>query len=161
MTIETHTTEAVPTPSVTFVAQMDGRGRALDALAQALGRDALSPCTDAIRDALESRERLASTHVGDGVAIPHARVPDLGATRMAVVVVREGVDFDDDGQRVHILAGLLGDAAAPRAHLQALQRVARALSDPAVRLEIIAADDPQAVLRALALRDDGGVHRAA
>ena len=84
----------------------------------------------AVFEALMERERLGSTGMGRGVAVPHARMP--GATKIRGVFARleRGVDFDAaDGAPVDLVFLLIAPEAAGAEHLRALARVSRLLRD--------------------------------
>lgn len=72
------------------------------------------------------REQLASTGIGDGVAIPHCKLAQVQEPILAVGITREAIDFGAiDGQPVHIFLLILSPEDAPAAHLQALSAVSR------------------------------------
>jgi len=61
-----------------------------------------------VLDALINRERLGSTAIGEGVALPHARMPSLTEPAAALISLKEGVDYQSiDGQPVDLIVGLL------------------------------------------------------
>jgi len=92
------------------------------------------------------REKLGSTGIGHGIAIPHGRLPDLDAPVAALSRHRDGVDFDAiDGEPVHIVVVLLAPADEGKAHLETLAKLARTLQRPAVRRAIMEAETPEAV----------------
>ncbi len=120
---------------------------ALRALASLLVKpeDALNE--EAVYDALAERERLASTGVGNGVAVPHARLEGLKRLRAAVAVHKPGVDFKAiDGLPVHILVGILGPRPEPQKHLALLAQVSRALRVRSNREALIAAASEEEAL---------------
>lgn len=95
---------------------------------------------------LLQRERLGSTGIGDGIAIPHCRVP--GLERMVGLLMRmdKPVDFDSlDGQPVDLLFVLLAPDHAGADHLKALARVARLLRDRSVLDRLRTAHDAAAL----------------
>ena len=97
---------------------------------------------ESVYDVLLERERLASTGVGSGVAIPHGRCDDFDELRAAVAVYPAGVDFEAvDGLPVRIIVGIIGPRSMPQKHLAALAGVSRVLRDEAKRTELIAAPD--------------------
>jgi nitrogen PTS system EIIA component len=99
---------------------------------------------------LRDREGLASTGVGDEVAIPHGRLPQLTDIVAAVAVAPEGVEFDSiDRRPVRLFVAVLAPDRAPGDHLRVLARVSRLLRDPRVRAELMAASSPTAVLSIL------------
>ena len=104
----------------------------------------------AVAEVFASREALASTGVGSGVAIPHGRIADLDSLRAAIAVTREGVDFDAiDGRPVHILVAVLGPERQTGEHLKALARFSRLLRDPGTRTALREARDAERVFQVL------------
>jgi nitrogen PTS system EIIA component len=82
-------------------------------------------------DALSAREKLGSTGLGHGVAIPHGRMAEIDAPRVAVLRLQEGVDFDAiDHEPVDILIALIVPEESTSEHLELLAQLARALSQP-------------------------------
>ncbi len=83
-----------------------------------------------IFDSLLSRERLGSTGLGHGVAIPHGRVDSATSTIGAFLQLGQGIDFDAiDDQPVDLLFGLLVPAESTEEHLQILAQLAKMFSD--------------------------------
>jgi nitrogen PTS system EIIA component len=83
---------------------------------------------DRVAPYLLKREELGSTGIGKGVAIPHARLPDLKRPYGLLAKLRQGIEFDAiDGQPVDILFVLLLPAAAENEQIAALALVARTL----------------------------------
>jgi PTS system nitrogen regulatory IIA component len=83
---------------------------------------------DQVTSCLLKREELGSTGIGKGVAIPHARLPDLQRPHGVLAKLKQGIEFDAiDGQAVDIVCVLLLPAAAENEALGALALVARAL----------------------------------
>jgi len=101
-------------------------------------------CSD-IFDTLMERERLGSTGLGEGVAVPHCKIEGLDKVRGLFARLETPVDFDAlDGQPVDLIFLLLAPANATAAHLKALARVARFLRDPDNRDALRAADTAEA-----------------
>lgn len=85
---------------------------------------------DAIFDALLGRERLGSTGLGDGVAIPHGRIKGISEPMGCLIKLDDGIDFESaDGKPVDLIAGLVVPADCTEEHLQVLAAVARLFSD--------------------------------
>ena len=102
-------------------------------------------------DSLFARERLGSTGLGQGVAIPHGRIKGLKEAVAALVRVAEPVPFDaPDGQPVSIMIFLLVPEQASQQHLDLLSELAQMLSDRAFRQVLLDAPTPEAVHAALA-----------
>jgi PTS system nitrogen regulatory IIA component len=86
-----------------------------------------------VYEALLQRERLGSTGIGHGIAIPHGKLPKLDRLIGIFARLEKPVDFDAlDGQQVDLVFLLLAPEGAGADHLKALSRVARALRDPAI-----------------------------
>ena len=101
-------------------------------------------------DSLFARERLGSTGLGQGVAIPHGRIKGLKEAVAAFVRVAEPVPFDaPDGQPVSVMIFLLVPEQASQAHLDLLSELAQMLSDKAFRQSLLDAPTPEAVHAAL------------
>jgi predicted amidohydrolase/mannitol/fructose-specific phosphotransferase system IIA component (Ntr-type)/GNAT superfamily N-acetyltransferase len=104
--------------------------------------------------ALEAREALSSTAVGQGVAIPHARIPGITQLRLALGVSAPGIDFRAaDGGRVHVLAAVVSPQDGARQHLAVLARLATLLRDDEARGRLVQAVDPQELISTLAKED--------
>ena len=102
------------------------------------------------RDALAARERLGSTGLGHGVAIPHGRSAKIAEARAAFVRLGEPVDFGaDDGRPVDLVAALLVPAHFTDQHLKLLAELAELFSDPTLTAALRAAPDADALLAAL------------
>lgn len=84
----------------------------------------------AVFDSLFARERLGSTGLGGGVAVPHGRIKDMSAPCAAFARLAQPVPFDaPDGQPVDLLLVLVVPEAATQQHLDILAEVAQCLSD--------------------------------
>ena len=93
-----------------------------------------------ITDNLFARERLGSTGLGHGVAIPHGRIKGLKAPMAAVLQLAQPIGFDaPDEQPVGLLIFLLVPEAATQKHLEILSEIAELLSDSGLRERIKAA----------------------
>ncbi len=106
------------------------------------------PDLDRVRlvGALEDRERLNSTALGDGVAIPHGKLPGLRRVLAAFGRSRAGVDFQSlDGNPTHLFFLLAAPEDSAGAHLKALARISRLLKDPGFRARLLEAADAHAI----------------
>ncbi|MEO0612377.1 MAG: PTS IIA-like nitrogen regulatory protein PtsN [Pseudomonadota bacterium] len=98
------------------------------------------PC-EGIFDVLMERERLGSTGLGNGVAVPHGKIDGLDQVTGVFIRLETPLDFDAlDGEPVDLVFLLLAPANATAAHLKALAKVARLLRDPQTRDALRAAD---------------------
>lgn len=97
-------------------------------------------------DSLFSRERLGSTALGQGVAVPHGRVKGLTEVLSAFVRLAQPVPFDaPDGQPVNLLMFLLVPEAATQQHLDILAELAQLLSNKSLRDRLATEQDPNIV----------------
>jgi len=103
-----------------------------------------------VYEALLQRERLGSTGIGHGVAIPHGKLPKLNRLIGIFARLEKPVDFDAlDGQPVDLVFLLLAPEGAGADHLKALSRVARALRDPAIAQKLRKSHDASALFALL------------
>jgi nitrogen PTS system EIIA component len=94
-----------------------------------------------VTDSLFARERLGSTGLGHGVAIPHGRIKGLKAPMAAVFRLSQPIGFDaPDEIAVGLLIFLLVPEAATQKHLEILSEIAELLSDAVLREKIKSAD---------------------
>ena len=96
-----------------------------------------------VTDSLFSRERLGSTGLGHGVAIPHGRIKGLKAPMAAVLQLAQPIGFDaPDELAVSLLIFLLVPEAATQKHLEILSEIAEMLSDAGLRGKIATSATP-------------------
>jgi len=108
-----------------------------------------------LEDALAERERLQSTGIGDGVAIPHTAVDNAPGQAAALILCPKGVAFDSiDGEDVNIIFGVVGPKRATGEHLRALARISRLLRDSEVRRQLVESGDSDAAYQLIADHDN-------
>lgn len=101
-------------------------------------------------DKLLERERLGSTGLGQGIALPHARIAGVDHACGALIQLQAGVDFDAiDDQPVDLVFGLMVPEEATQEHLQLLARLATLFSDDEFCGRLRAMQDSHAVLKLL------------
>ncbi|HVL56961.1 MAG TPA: PTS sugar transporter subunit IIA [Burkholderiaceae bacterium] len=102
-------------------------------------------------DSLFARERLGSTGLGQGVAIPHGRIKGLKEAVAAVLRVASPIPFDaPDGQPVRLLVFLLVPEHATEEHLEILSELAELLSDGGIRETLFGSNDTAQIYKVLA-----------
>ncbi|MCX7630174.1 MAG: PTS IIA-like nitrogen regulatory protein PtsN [Geminicoccaceae bacterium] len=128
----------------------------LQSLAQAAAR-VTGVDASAILDALVQRERLGTTGLGGGIAIPHARIAELATPTAFFARLAKPVDFEAvDDQPVDIVFLLLVPEGAGADHLKVLARIARLLRDPDLLAELRRCEDRTRVHALLCGRAEPG-----
>ena len=108
--------------------------------------------TRTILDALMQRERLGSTGLGRGVAIPHVKLKDVNRIVMLFARLQKPVDFEShDGEPVDLIFLLLAPDHAGADHLKALARISRIVRDAGTMERLRSASDAQAISQVLTL----------
>jgi len=103
---------------------------------------------NAVFDSLFAREKLGSTGLGQGVAIPHGRIKGLKTASGAVIRVRNPIPFDaPDGQNVRLVFVLLVPERATDEHLQILSELAQMFCDKPFREQLLDAATPAELLQ--------------
>ena len=126
--------------------------RALEEIAKLLAQGAPAVSHVDILNSLAGREKLGSTGLGHGVAIPHGRMPGISASVGAFIRLKHPVDYEThDGQPVDLVFGLLVPQNAAGEHLQHLAAIAEKFSDDEFCAQVRAAPD-EAALHALLAR---------
>jgi nitrogen PTS system EIIA component len=137
---------------IVLLVEPDGRDGVLDAAARLLA-DAAPASTAAIGESLRARERLGSTAIGHGIAIPHGRTDAFDETRGAFLRLLAPVEFGaSDGEPVDLVFAMAVPEHFTQQHLQLLSELAERFSDAAFRAALRAAPDA-AALRTLLLED--------
>ncbi|HEY2525265.1 MAG TPA: PTS sugar transporter subunit IIA [Candidatus Binataceae bacterium] len=108
----------------------------------------------ALSAVLAERERLGSTAIGDGIAIPHGKLAGVNSIIGVFGRHQHGVDFDSlDGGSTHLFFLLLAPEDSASLHLKALARVSRLMKDPAFRERLTAAPDAAEIFRLIKEED--------
>ncbi|WHI48326.1 PTS sugar transporter subunit IIA [Microbulbifer sp. VAAF005] len=103
-------------------------------IAQAIAEQYPQHDSDTVFNQLIARERLGSTGIGDGVAIPHCRLPGCDSPIGVLCTTQPAIDFDSvDRQPVDLLFTLLVPEDAEQEHLDTLAEIAALFSDSLVR----------------------------
>ncbi|MBK8015904.1 MAG: PTS sugar transporter subunit IIA [Betaproteobacteria bacterium] len=101
-----------------------------------------------VYDSLFARERLGSTGLGHGIALPHGRIKGLKEAAGAFVRLKQAIPFEaPDGNPVNLIFVLLVPDKATEIHLQILSEIAEMFSDRSLRLQIESAPSAQEVQR--------------
>jgi len=93
---------------------------------------------DSVVEIIMEREKLGSTGIGDGVAIPHGKMKKLNTILCVAARSKEGVNFDAvDRQPVHIFFLVLAPEDSASLHLKVLSRISKVLRDQSFRKQIL------------------------
>ncbi|WP_434679765.1 PTS IIA-like nitrogen regulatory protein PtsN [Pseudomonas sp. R1-18] len=127
--------ENILTPGRSLVNVPGGsKKRVLETIANLIGREVPQMDSQTVFESLVAREKLGSTGFGNGIAIPHCRLPNCTAPVSAVIHLDAPVEFDAiDGAPVDLLFVLLVPQAATDEHLELLRQIASMLDRAEVR----------------------------
>ena len=123
-------------------------------LADVFLRDDTDIDRSAMIEVLLKREKLGSTGIGDGIAIPHGKLAGLEKLVVSFGRSRGGVDFDSlDGRPVHIFFLLMAPENSAGQHLKALARISRMLKDVSFRESLIKAESSENIYNLIVEKD--------
>jgi PTS system nitrogen regulatory IIA component len=139
-----------------IIAELQAKTKAA-ALAELATRMAgLEPRIDAeqLRRVLEERELLASTAIGDGIAIPHGKLDSAGQLSGVLGRSPPGLEFDSiDGRPTHLVFMLVAPVSSTGVHLKALARLSRLFRDADFRRRLMAAPSRDDMYRVISDED--------
>jgi nitrogen PTS system EIIA component len=128
--------------------------RVLEQLGQRLAESVPDLTQDLVFDALLERERLGSTGLGKGIALPHARMAQVDHAIGSLIKLNEGVDFDAiDGEPVDLAFAMLVPEEATDEHLQLLSTLAHIFSDSAFCTQLRQAESDNDLFRLIRQRE--------
>lgn len=135
-------TEIVTAERVVAGTAVTSKKKALEELSNLLAAGAPNLSSQEVFNSLVGREKLGSTGLGHGVAIPHGRVASVERSVGAFLRLKSPVDYDShDGNPVDLIFGLLVPQNATEAHLKHLAAVAEMFSDDAFCARLRGASD--------------------
>jgi len=141
--------------SISFHDPASSKKKVLENLSKKLAANTAATTAEKIFHVLLERERLGSTGLGKGVAIPHARVPGLTHTVAAMLTMETPVEFEAaDNQPIDIAFGLLVPEEDTDNHLQHLSRLVSLFRDPEVCDRIRRAENAEDIFELLLSIDD-------
>ncbi len=137
------------------------RKRVLQALAGMLANPEDKISEQMILNQLLEREKLGSTSLGDSVAVPHCRIPNLPQPCAALLRVVPGIEYDaPDNVPVKLFFALLVPQDAAEEHLQLLANVAKILTQPKVKNDLMETNDATQIISILKNADERTSHFA-
>jgi len=114
----------------------------LEELSNALVQRGKLPDRDKVVEVLLEREKLGSTGIGDGIAIPHGKMKDIKGLVTSFGRSIQGVNFESiDNKPAHLFFLLIAPENSAGIHLKALARISRLLKDPSFRTRLMEAKD--------------------
>lgn len=120
----------------------------LRSMVDMLGRDKAVTDTKVGLEKILDRERMMSTGIGEGLAIPHAKSEVMKQSRVAFGRIPKGIDFEAlDGKPVNLIFLLVGPPDSASLHVKILALIARLTRDPGFREQLLAAGDADEVIR--------------
>jgi len=123
-------------------------------LAEVFKRGRVEPDCGSMVEVLLEREKLGSTGIGDGIAIPHGKLAGLDNLMISFGRSREGVGFDSlDGNPVYIFFLLMAPENSAGQHLKALAKISRMLKDRDFRKGLIEAESPEEMYNLIIEKD--------
>ena len=130
--------------------ETSSKKRTLEKLAELITQSHTELTGEEIFESLIARERLGSTGIGHGVAIPHGRIHTDDKSIAAFMQLKNGVDFDTiDGEPVSLVFGLLVPEHSTDEHLQILASIAELFSDKTRCEQLRQAKTPDEVFKLL------------
>jgi PTS system nitrogen regulatory IIA component len=109
---------------------------------------------ETLRKVLEERELLASTAIGDGIAIPHGKLDSVGRLVGALGRAVDGIEFESiDGKPTYLIFMLVAPASSTGVHLKALARLSRLFRDAEFRKRLLLAPTGEAMYQVIVEED--------
>lgn len=133
-----------------------GKRAALDEMVDAIASRVKGLDRAAVLTSLLEREKLGSTGIGHGVAIPHGKIKGLGEIMVFFGRSRKGVEFDSmDRLPVHLFFVIIAPEKAASAHLKILASISRILKNQDFRLRLMKAEKQPEIYRIILDADRG------
>lgn len=150
-------TELLKKESIELGVKVSDKEEAIDRLVSLMDAGGRLKDTAGYKEGILAREALGSTAIGEGIAIPHAKVEAVKEPGLAAMVVPEGVDYDAfDGSLANLLFMIAAPAEGADVHLEALSRLSTLLMNPGFKEGLIGAADKDEFLRII---DEAEVER--
>ena len=140
--------------NITIAMKARTKNLAIEELAGLIVESNPSIKKDELIKILLERERLGSTGIGDGVAIPHGKVPGIMEPIISFGRSEKGIDFDTmDGQPAYLFFLLVAPENSANIHLKALAKIAKILKNQSFRKQLLEAKTREAIYKII-INDD-------
>lgn len=147
--------QLIPSGAVKLDLEANDRHAALHEMAQLVVGQPGLPTNAEVISAIFNRELEYEAAVGSGAAIPHLMMPGLDKPILAIGRSRNGIRFGDNGHsKVNLLFLLISPADDPHTHLHTISRIAKLLTQPAIRDSLIMAEDEKFLRTTLSHHDE-------
>lgn len=141
-------TDLLKKESIALGVKVDSKEAAIDYLVDLMEKSGNLNDREGYKKGIQAREALGSTAVGDGIAIPHAKVAAVKEPGLAAMVVPDGVDYESfDGSPANLLFMIAAPDGEADAHLEALSKLSTVLMDPDFKNALTAAKSPEEFLQ--------------
>jgi nitrogen PTS system EIIA component len=140
-----------------IVPELKGRTKkqVLEELIEAVQQNKPNIDRDSLMKVLLERERLGSTGIGEGIAIPHGKLRDIDDLVLSFGRSTEGIDFESmDGKPVHLFFLLVAPETCAGIHLRALAKIARLLKNGTVRKRLAKVDNREDIFSIIQQEDE-------
>jgi len=140
-----------------IVPELKGRTKkqVLEELIEAVKQNKPGIDRDRLMKVLLERERLGSTGIGDGIAIPHGKLREIDDLVLSFGRSSEGIDFESmDGKPVHLFFLLVAPESCAGIHLRALAKIARLLKNGTVRKRLAKVDSREDIFTIIQQEDE-------
>ncbi len=140
-----------------IVPELKGRTKkqVLEELIEAVQQNKPNIDRDSLMKVLLERERLGSTGIGEGIAIPHGKLRDIDDLVLSFGRSSEGIDFESmDGKPVHLFFLLVAPETCAGIHLRALAKIARLLKNGTVRKKLAKVDNREDIFSIIQQEDE-------
>lgn len=135
-------TELLKKESIELGVKVADKNAAIDKLISLMDAGGRLNSIQGYKEGILAREALGSTAIGEGIAIPHAKVDAVKEPGLAAMVVPDGVDYEAfDGSLANLIFMIAAPAAGDDVHLQALSRLSTLLMNPGFKESLIGAKD--------------------
>lgn len=140
----------IPIDQIVIIPSGSDKGEALRLLVAAVGRNPVVANVDVFESAVFEREGILSTGIGNGVGVPHVRIPEIGMPTLGIAVSHEGIDYSAfDGKPVHVMILFAMPVGAEKVYLSLLAKVLLVLRDREFFAVLTACRTPGQVLALL------------
>lgn len=141
--------------NIIIAVKAGNKNRVIEELVEVMVENNSSLKKDELIKVLLERERLGSTGIGDGVAIPHGKFPGIDEPIIAFGRSVKGLDFDTmDGQPAHLFFLLVAPEDSASLHLKALARIAKILKNDAFRKQLMEASTREEIYQVITHDDE-------